>query len=306
MDAAQAASTKGENMFKTDRKDTICKWLFVLPLVVLFVLFFVYPLIYVFSLSFYEWKGYTAKRFVGFENFLTLFDNSRFWTALGNNLAWVAALGLGQIFLAAVVAFVLARKPKGWRFLRSVYFLPKVISTVAISMLWQTIYNAEYGALNSILSIFTGTQWTHNWLGSYETALASVIVPNMLYIGYFMVIILAGVLNISESYYEAARIDGANVLQQDLYITLPLSKGTLVTASTLAMAYGMRQFEATYLMTGGGPGHATTVLGIQMYQRIGQSKLGMAAAIGVILVITGFVIIRLIRRLLRSETYDIT
>lgn len=274
------------------------------PLLIMFFMYFIYPLFYVVILSFYSWTGYSDRVFVGFNNFIQLFKSDTFWTSLKNNLAWMFSLGLVQIFFALLTALILARKPRFWKTFRTVYFVPKVISTVAIAMLWQAIYNAEYGVLNSLLTSMTGKPVTQNWLGSYETALLSLIIPQVLYIGYFMVIILAGIMNIPESYYEAATIDGASVFRQEIHITIPLIWGTLVTAMTLAMAYGMRQFEMTFLMTGGGPGHSTSVLGLLMYKKIGQTRLGEAASIGVILVITGFIIVSGLRKLLKREEYE--
>jgi raffinose/stachyose/melibiose transport system permease protein len=158
-------------------------------------------------------------------------------------------------------------------------------------MLWKAVYNAEYGALNAVLTLITGQEWSHNWLGSFSTALPAIIAQEVMYIGYFMIIIVAGVMAIPKTFYEAAEIDGASVLQQERLITLPMTWGIIVTAMTLAMAYGLRHFEATFLMTGGGPGHSTTTLALAMYDKIGARKLGQASTLGTILVVIGFAVI---------------
>ncbi len=286
------------------RRETIGNTLMLLPLILLFIAFFIYPLLYVIYTSLFEWNGFTRPDFVGIGNYGNLFRNVVFQTSARNNVVWVFSLGFLQVGLAALAAFILARKPKGWRFLRTVYFLPRVISAVAIALLWQTIYNAEYGALNAILSRIAGYPIRHNWLGSYGTALPAIVVQQVFYIGYFMIIVFASTTTIPRSYYEAAEMDGATTFQQERYITLPMARNTLVTSMTLAMAYGMRHFEPTFLMTGGGPGHSTSVLGLMMYKRIAQTKLGDAAAIGTLLVAIGFTLIMTIRRLLRGETYE--
>jgi raffinose/stachyose/melibiose transport system permease protein len=284
-------------------RDHISRILLLAPLLILFSMFFIYPLGYVTVLSFSSWNGFSAITFAGVKNFLKLFADTVFHISLRNNLIWSLSLGCFQVGLAAIAAFILARKPRFWKTFRTVFFIPRVISAVAIAMLWQAVYNAEFGALNGIITLITGSKSNVNWLGSYNSALPAIIIPQVLYIGYFMIIILASVMNIPESYYEAAKMDGASVLQQELHITIPLSWGTILTAITLAAAYGMRHFEVTYLMTRGGPGHATSILGLMMYKKIGQSRLGEAAAIGVIMVITGFIIITTVRRVLRRETY---
>ena len=269
------------------------KWIiiFMLPITAMYIAFFIYPFGFVFFSSLTKWNGISAMEFVGFKNYAALFKDSTLQISVRNNIIWALSLGFLQIGLATIIAFILARRPLFWKSLRTVYFIPKVISGVAIAMLWKAVYNAEYGALNAVLSLITGNEWTHNWLGEFSTALPAIIAQEVMYIGYFMIIILAGVMSIPTSYYEAAEIDGASVWQQETLITLPVVWGIIVTAMTLAMAYGLRHFEATFLMTGGGPGHSTSTLALMMYDKIGARKLGQASTIGTILVVVGFFVI---------------
>lgn len=286
------------------RSDVTSNALMLLPSAVLFVGFFAYPLLYVVYTSLFDWNGFTKPVFVGLANYSDLFRDRVFHISARNNVIWVFSLGLLQVGFAALAALILARRPRGWRFLRTVYFLPRVISAVAIALLWQTIYNAEYGALNAFFSWVAGYQVRHNWLGSYGTALPSIIAQQIFYIGYFMIIVFASTTTIPRSFYEAAEMDGASAFQQERYITLPMIRNTLVTSMTLAMAYGMRHFEPTFLMTSGGPGHSTSVLGLMMYKRIAQTKLGDAAAIGTVLVAIGVSLVLTVRRLLRGEVHE--
>jgi raffinose/stachyose/melibiose transport system permease protein len=272
--------------------------LFLLPALLLYGAFFIYPLGFVFSLSLTEWNGISPPVFRGVQNFIDLALDSTFRLSVRNNFIWALSLGFLQIFLAAIVAMILTRRPAGWRVLRTIYFLPNVISQVAIAMLWTAIYNAEHGVLNQILTAIGLEQWTHNWLGEIETALPAIIAQQVLYIGYFMIIILAGTMAIPVSFYEAAEIDGANVWQQEIHITLPMVRGILITAMTLAMAYGMRHFEATFLMTQGGPANSTSVMGLMLYNNMGFLDYGHASAVGAVLIILGGVLIVSIRALL--------
>jgi raffinose/stachyose/melibiose transport system permease protein len=271
--------------------------LFLLPVMVLFVLYFVYPLGFVFVTSTLEWNGIRSPEFVGIQNYIENFQNATFRMSLRNNFIWLFALGFVQIGLAALVAILLARKPRGWRLLRTAYFLPNVISQVAIAMMWAALYNAEYGAINQFLELIGLENLTRNWLGEISTALPSILIQQVLYIGYFMIIILASTMSIPESFYEAAEIDGASVLQQELYITLPMLRDILITTMTLAMAYGLRHFEATFLLTNGGPANRTSVLGIQLYKRLSTLDYGTANAIGATLVLIGIIMIVTIRTL---------
>lgn len=278
--------------------------LFLAPALVLFFLYFVYPLGFVFVTSTLEWNGVTPPRFVGLQNYIDNFQSRSFQFSIRNNFIWLGSLAIVQIGLAAIVAMILARQPRGWRFFRTVYFLPNVISQVAIAMMWAALYNAEYGVINQFLELIGLENLTRNWLGEIGTALPSILVQQVFYIGYFMIIILASTMSIPESYYQAAQIDGANVLQQELHITLPMLRPILVTSMTLAAAYGLRHFEATFLLTDGGPAHRTSVLGIQLYKMTSALDYGHANAVGGTLVLLGLVVITLIRSTLGRLSAD--
>ena len=270
--------------------------LFLIPVAFLYTCFFIYPLGFVLATSTVNWNGISAMEFVGIDNYKKLLTDETFLLSIKNNIIWALSGGFIQIPLATIVALILARKPRGWKMLRTIYFLPNIISAVAIAMMWKAIYNPMYGFLNAFLAIF-GIEG-HNWLGEIGTALPSIIAQTVLYIGYFMIIILAATTTIPKSFYEAADIDGCSILQQEWYITLPMIRGILVTTMTLAMAYGMRHFEATFLMTNGGPAHSTSVMGLILYNKMDAFRLGEANATGTILIFLGTVVIVLIRKLL--------
>jgi raffinose/stachyose/melibiose transport system permease protein len=194
---------------------------------------------------------------------------------------------------------ILVRKPRFWRSLRTIYYLPNVISTVALAMVWVAIYNVE-GPLNAILGALFGAE-KRNWLGNPDTALFAVIFQTVIYIGYFMIILLASAMNIPRSLYEAAEIDGASTFQQELSITLPMLRGSLITTMTLAMAYGMRHFESTFLMTGGGPAYATTTMGIDLYLKMDALRYSEASTAGVFLILMGTVVITVLRKIFGSS-----
>ncbi len=270
--------------------------LFLTPVLVLFTAFFVYPFVFTFVASLTRWRGIGAMRFIGFANFGKLLGDPTFRLAIRNNVIWALASGFVQVPLAALVALILAREPRGWKALRTIYFLPNVISTVALAMVWSALYNPQYGAFNAIRGLIGLAP--RNYLGDPATALVSVIIQGVLYIGYFMIIILAAAMSIPRELYEAAEIDGATTLQQEFRITIPMLRGTLVTAITLAMAYGMRHFESTYLMTGGGPAYATTTMGIDLFNKMDALRYSEASAAGVILILLGTLVIVGIRKAL--------
>lgn len=275
------------------------KWivLFLLPVALLIVAFFIYPIVFLIILSFMQWNGIEAMSFVGLENFSRLFANDVFRISIKNNIIWALSAALLQIPLALILALVLTRAPRGWKFFRTVYFLPNVISLVALAMMWSALYNPEFGLLNHLLELIGLEDFTRNWLGEIDTALPAVIFSYQIYVGYFMVIILAGTMSIPKEFYEAAVMDGANTLQQELYITLPVIRGIIVTAGTLAVAFALRQFETTFLMTAGGPANRTPVMGLFMYRRMAGLDYGQAAATGILLIILGIVVLSGLQRI---------
>jgi raffinose/stachyose/melibiose transport system permease protein len=269
--------------------------LFLLPAFILFIAFFIYPFIFTIATSFTSWHGIGSMQFNGAANYIKLFADNTFRLGVRNNIIWALCQGFIQIPLACIVAMILARHPKGWRSMRTIYYMPNVISTVAIAMVWKAMYNTS-GPINTILKTLVGMQPV-NWLGDPTTALAAVIFQTVIYVGYFMIIIFASAENVPQELYEASMIDGASPFQQTWYVTLPMLRGTIVTVMTIAMAYGVRHFEATYLMTQGGPAYATTTLGINLYNKMDALRYNEASAMGVCLIILGTVVIVLLRKI---------
>ena len=144
----------------------------------------------------------------------------------------------------------------------------------------------------------------HNWLGNVRTANAALIGFSLCYVGYFMVIMLAKTASISEDYYDAAKIDGASQIQKDFYITAPLIKSTFFLCIILAVIFNLRQFEYVYLMTAGGPANKTQVLVVYIWNELTVQRLGRGSAAGVIMIALGAMLLLLLRRLLKSETYN--
>lgn len=289
---------------KKTKKDIIGMILFLIPGITLFAAFFIYPVGYVITTSFTKWDGMSAPQFAGIKNYISLFKDPVFIRSMRNNVIWALAGGFIQVPLAALVALLLSKKPKGWKVLRTIYFFPNIISGLALAMMWLAVYNSEYGILNAILKLIGLQNLQKNWLGNLDVAFPAMIIYWLFYIGYFMVIILADISSIPETYYEAAEIDGASKLKQDIYITLPLIKGSIATCVTLAMVFGLRQFEAVYLMTNGGPDNRTSVMVLYLFKQIGNYNYGLANASGVILILIGAIVIVSIKKLFNVQKYE--
>lgn len=287
---------------KPTRSDRRALVAFLAPAVALVVLFFVIPVIYVAVVSFLKWNGITSPAFNNVKNFALLFKDKTFVRSVINNIIWAAVAGGIQVPLAMLMAIILSRKPKGWKFFRTVYFFPQVISGIALATLWRSVYNAETGLLNGILNAVGLGQYTCDWLGGINTAFPAVLIYWVFYVGYYMVIMMADITTIDQDYYEAATIDGASEFQQAIHITIPLIKrSSLLTCVTLASVMGLRQFEQVYMLTNGQPAGTTSTIVLYLYKKLQDANYGMASASAVILIIVGAVFIVCIRKLFEER-----
>ena len=275
---------------------------FLLPAVFLVIMFFVIPVLYNVVVSLLKWDGISEPVFRGISNFVKLFNDKAFKRSIINNVVWAAVASCIQVPLAMLMAIILSRKPKGWKFFRTVYFFPQVISGIALATLWRAIYNAETGMLNSLLTSIGLGNLACDWLGGVKTAFPAVLIYWIFYIGYYMVIMMADITTIDETYYEAATIDGATDIQQAVHITIPLIKNSsLLTCVTLASVMGLRQFEQVYMMTNGGPANTTSTIVLYLYKKLQDSNYGMAAASAIVLIVIGALFIVCIRKLFSEK-----
>ena len=268
------------------------------PALIIMLVFFVIPVIYVIVVSLLKWNGISTATFNDIQNFAKLFSDKAFVRSVINNVIWALVAGFIQVPLAMVMAIILSRKPRGWKFFRTVYFFPQVISGIALATLWRAIYSADTGLLNGLLRSLGFGEVARDWLGTVDTAFPAVLIYWVFYVGYYMVIMMADITTIDTSYYEAATIDGASDFQQAIYITIPLIKRTsLLTCITLASVLGLRQFEQVYMLTNGGPANTTSTMVLYMYKKLQDTNYGMASASAVILIIVGVIFIVCIRAL---------
>jgi len=287
---------------KPTRSDKRALYAFMAPAIVLILLFFVIPVIYVAVVSLLKWNGITTPEFREFGNFALLFKDKTFIRSVINNIIWAAVAAGIQIPLAMLMAIILSRKPRGWKFFRTVYFFPQVISGIALATMWRSIYNAESGLLNGLLRAIGLGHLAVDWLGTIETAFPAVLIYWVFYVGYYMVIMMADISTIDESYYEAATIDGATDFQQAIHITIPLIKRTsLLTCVTLASVMGLRQFEQVYMLTNGQPAGTTSTIVLYLYKKLQDANYGMASASAIILIIVGALFIIFIRVLFKER-----
>ena len=284
------------------------KWyiiIFLLPALILFCGVLIAPIGASGYFSFFDWNGFTEKTYIGFSNYKELFtsDSIGFMKALGNSLLLAVLSVFLQLPLALALALVLGKKIKGERAFLSVYFMPVLISTVVIGQLWLKIYNPDYGVLNVALRAVGLDNLTHIWLGEKATALGAVFVPILWqYVGYHMLLLYAGVKSVPPELREAAMLDGASDGQVNRYIVLPYIKPIIKISVIFAVTGSLKSFDLIYVLTNGGPLHATEVPSTLMISMLFlRNRYGMGSTIAVLLIILCFAFALLINLVFKEE-----
>jgi len=277
-----------------------------LPALLVFFCFVLYPIVRSFMYGFYDWNGLSKPVFVGFDNFKNIFADSVFWKALKNNLFVVFASIFGQIPLGIIAAVVLSGRLKGKGAFRTAFFIPMILTTVVVGLLWTTILNSQVGLLRSFL-LGLGFKNTPDLLGNPATAIYAVcFVIIWQFIGLYMIIFLAALQNIPHDITEAADIDGANEVVKFFRIRLPLLWPTIAAASVLCISGSMRSFDLIFVMTGGGPAHATEVMATYMYNKtFSVNRYGYGSAVSLVIAAISFAFISISRKMLLRNAQDI-
>lgn len=279
--------------------------LFLAPAVLLFVGILIAPIFMSGYYSFFDWNGMGEKTFLGLENYKELFtsDNIGFMKALKNTILLAFFSVLLQLPLALFLALILGKGRKGERGFLSIYFLPVLISTVVIGQLWLKIYNPEYGILTMTLKKLGLDSLNHIWLGDEKTALWCAFVPILWqYVGYHMLLLYAGIKSVPPEYREAAMIDGANERQVNRFIVLPYIKPILKISTIFAVTGSFKSFDLIYVLTNGGPLHATEVPSTLMISMLfTRNRYGMGSTIATLLIFLCFAAALLIGYIFREK-----
>jgi len=275
-------------------------WLYLLPGLLIYLVFVFYPIIETFRTSFFKWDGFSSARvFVGFQNYISLLTDAQFLKALLNNLTFIIFYSIIPIILGLLLASLLGRKPlPGMTFFRTGLFLPQILSMVVVGVTWRWIFNPNFGLLNVGLRAIGLDALTRAWLGDFQLALPSVgAVGTWVQYGFCMVLFLAGMQRIPGDQYEAAELDGANEFRQLLHITLPSLRAELGVALITTVIAALRVFDLVYVTTRGGPGDSTLVTGFLVYRSaFQQNQLGYASAVATVMTLLIFVISLVILR----------
>ena len=271
------------------KKSKISPRYFALGALMIYSILFVLPGLIGVGYSFTDWSAYSDElHFVGFENFKIVFSaDENYMKIITNTLSFTIITTLLKNALGLILAILLTKSIKLLNMHRSIMFMPSVLSTLIIGMIFKSILDPKSGFLNTFLRSIGLDFLAMKWLATSELAFGSVMAVDIWRgVGYIMTILIAGILSISSDYYEAASIDGANGWQGFWYITFPLLLPTLATTTVLNVIYGLKVFDMVYALTNGGPGKATTeVLYTAVFKKFGTGQYAVGTALSSVMFI---------------------
>jgi raffinose/stachyose/melibiose transport system permease protein len=289
--------------WRTRREPRASGLLFAGPALALYVVFTLVPFGYAVYLSFFNWSGVGPLQFVGFSNYVALWQQP----AIAASFLHAAILvlffaGLPVVIALGLTALMTHAPIRGLAVYRTLLFLPQIVALVAVAAVWDWILGSG-GPVNTFLRAVGLHALAVNWLGSFTWTLPAVgIIGGWVGYGFAMVVFMAGVQKIPRSLYEAARIDGAGAIREFFVVTLPGLRNEFTVVLVLTITGALTTFDIVYILTGGGPGTSTTVPAYSVYNlAFSEDQVGAAAAVGVVLSLIVFAVALIVLRLSRSE-----
>jgi len=279
-----------------------------------YMIFYLFPNILSVYYSFMKWSGLSDPKFIGFQNFSRLFSDPFFYRSLSHNFVLMLVVPIVTLSIALILAFFLARgKSKRHDLLQALFFIPNIISSVVIGLLWAFIYNGDFGLLNAIFGMFGIDMEGFWWLGNIDTALFALVpVYVWVNVGFYTLIFTNAIKGIPDSLYESAILDGATEGQILRKIVIPMIMGVISVSALFLVLMTFRSYDLVLILTGGGPGGATQVVGLYMFSMVFQilgtaartPSYGYASAIGIILFIILIVAKFIIDKLTKSDDIE--
>lgn len=281
---------------------------FLFPAFIFYVIFMVYPIIQSVQLSFTEWNGYAtiAPEWVGIANYKRMLSDPVFIKAFKNTVLYMVINIVVQIPIGLMLALFLSKKRKGQRFFKMAFFMPVILSSTAISLMWKFILSPENGLLNTILTNLGLGEYAHIWLGEPGTVMPAIsLVAAWQGMGYVMILLLAAVVNIPDSVIEQSIIDGAGSFTRTIHIVIPLIWGAIKTNVVLLIIGAVKVCDIVYVMTSGGPNHSSEVLASYMYNTsFANGSFGYGSAIATFIFVFGIVLTIITNKLMKKDTIE--
>jgi len=279
-------------------------WLFALPALVMYAVFVLYPILTSVQYSFYDWNGIGRAKWVGFDNYVEVFSDPRLLGSIGHAFFLIIFFTVLPILIGLLVASVvreIASKLVSAA-ARTIMFLPYIIPGAAAAIAWTWMYTPN-GAVNQLLSAFGLESWTKAWLGDFTWALPAVgFIGTWVLTGLCTLLLLSGIGKIDATLYEAAALDGAGRWKQFRTVTLPGLKAEIGVCVTITVIAALASFDIVFMSTQGGPGRATMVPGVEVYQLgFTESRIGTASALAIVLALLILAVIIPLQRLFREK-----
>jgi raffinose/stachyose/melibiose transport system permease protein len=243
-------------------------WVFVLPPLLIYAMFVLLPLGRSVYISLTDWNGVrSATNWVGLANYSGIIHDPRFLNALKHNIIWVIVGTISPIVISLGLAMLLWPRTRGRTIFQAAFFMPQVLSTVAVALIWSRVYHPLFGVLNKLLVAVGQGQWATGWLGESNTALPAVLVAAIwAYFGFALTVIMAGLQSIDMTLVDAAKVDGANAWQRFIHVIIPELRPVLTMIIGYTLIGGFNVFDIVWVMTQGGPANATDVVSTRLYK----------------------------------------
>ena len=303
--ALPAPDVRADDRRRKRRREALVAYIFIAPALLTFVFFMAIPMVLTGVLSFFDWSGISlaSLEFVAFDNYVKLVQNNVFWQALGNNIAFILIGMTVSVALGLFLAVLLERDLPGSKFFRGVFFLPTVLSTVVIAIVFTFLLSPVFGVIRPLFAQ-VGIDFDIALLGDPATALFTVIAVEIWRsFGFAMFLFVAGLKSLDENLVEAARLDGANGWQVFWQITFPQLRPVTLLVATLVGIHMLKLFDLVYVMTRGGPQNASDVLTTVAYaQGFQYNEVGFGSTIAVVLLIITFLLTLVRFRFLPDST----
>lgn len=283
------------------------KWIaaFLIPATLIFIFVYAFSIGVLVVTSFTDWSIGSKINFVGLKNYIELFKNADFIKSLINTVIWILLQSTVHVGIGVVFAIILSRKKWYFKFARTAFMIPNIISSAALGLLFLCIFNPQFGAVNNLIRALGFTDFSQNWFMDPKTSFFTVTITWLPFAAVVAILVLAEMAAISEDVYEAAKVDGATEFQIIRLITLPLLRNIIGTATILSATSMLQKLDIIMMTTSGGPGNKTLNLPMFIYQTaLKENNFSLANTGGVYLIILGLISVGLISKIYKTgESY---
>jgi raffinose/stachyose/melibiose transport system permease protein len=277
--------------------------MFLIPGLLVYLLFVFYPILQGVILSTYRWKTVSVKVFTGFDNYIGVFQDNLFWKSMKNSFIFMLGTGLIQIPLGFILGYLLYLQLRGYRYFQTIFFIPPMLMTVAVGYIWGYIYSPAIGILKPLMQAVGLGKYYIPPLADSRTALFFMILAQAWNsTGIQMMLFNAGFMNMPEEVIEMSTIDGVYGWRKIFYIVIPLSWEVTKTVIILQLTGALRAFDLIFVMTGGGPNHATEVLPVYMFVQAFQNfNIGYGTVAAVVIFVLSMGLTMSLRKIMGQE-----